>query len=260
MKRVTMVMCGVGLMITLGASLFAPPAEAVSSKQLGFPTVCEIAFTIGPTSPGGTFFFFLGEDGGIWYTGTRPNGIPVSGAAYAPTGNTANPFDQAVSGGGGAGCSIITPANCNGFVKEAAINAACIVTGDICAGIYAKVPGPGGFIDSPTVISPTVISRPTVLGTSPNVVCPGSTTIVATGGDNNLWYTLFDCPGSPGPPGLGTATTMNPACPGRDPFFSAAEDKFGGASTGTGFVDRVSLIGACAAQGRTCVGPWVRFP
>lgn len=214
-----------GCALVLGASL-APPAGAVSTKN--------ISLAVPMTNGVGAILFLLGEDGAIWYTVIAPGG---TGLTF--TGNAKNPFDGAFQAPSSCG-TIFLP--CNGFVDSTSLASSCMGLGETCAEIYARIPGPGTFIASPTVQD----ARP---------LCTKSTVIIATGGDNRFYYTLFDSHNA------GTATTMDATCPGADPFNGAAEDKnVTGSGDGTGFVKQSSLAARCAALGRTCVGAWVQFP
>ena len=225
-----------GCALVLGVFLHAPRAGAVSMKQL--------SLTIVPSGGTGMVSFFLGEDGGIWFTSTNPsiNAAPGFGGDMT-TGNRVNQFDfGGVFGGPGLDCAVRV--TCNGFVEPSLLATGCGLARFTCAGIYAKTPGPGMFVDSPTV----QVGRP---------IFPGQTNIVVTGADNNFWYTVFDSAR------LGTQTSMGVTSPGGDPFSAAGEQGnslMGDVTGGTGFVDHTSLAMSCAARSRACVGIWVRFP
>lgn len=244
MMKALKVIGGLGLVVALGVFPIVRSAEATSTKQIGDPLL---------TVQGSVVSFFLGEDGGVWYTSTSPTGVLLGpGTAYAGTGNAGNPFDQAAATGQGVGGACTALANCNGFVSGAAgaLPAACAATGDTCSGYYARVPGAGSFIDSPSTFN-------VVAGGLPPL-CVGTSQITVTGGDNQFWYTRFDSFAN----GVGGAA-FDASCPPRDPFNTATEANAGGPATGTGFVAITGLTGTtsvCATDARTCVGLWVRFP
>lgn len=247
MKRMTMAACGLSLVVAVGVFPLATPAEATSTKQIGLPVL---------TGTGGVVSFFLGEDGGVWYTVTSPGGLGLGVAPnYAPTGNPGNPFDQPAATGQGVGgaCTFATGVGCNGFVSGAAgaLPAACAATGDTCSGFYARIPGAGSFVDAPTVNFPAA----GFLGP----LCVNTAQITMTGGDNQFWYTRFDSFAAGGAP----PAVYDAGCPDRDPFNGATENLIAGAGTSTGFVASAGLTGLiaqCATDARTCVGVWVRFP
>lgn len=264
MKRVVMAMFGLSVVVALGTCLLAPQAHAVSSKQIGFPASACAPPNCPLNSGASRVSFFLGEDGSIWYTSTRPTGnSPTVSIAppYAPTGNSKNPFDSGGAFGAPAGC-LGDSTTCNGFVSGPDLALVCAGTGDTCSGIYARTPGPGTFIDSPTVqqsLGATFGSA----GGSAIVAATGQTSIFATGLDNRFWYTIFDSANIAGTTGMCGPGPV-PGCPGKDPFFAAAEDKNttgpGPNGDGSGFVNQTLLAGQCAALSRTCSGIWVRFP
>ena len=228
-------MLAVSVVVALGACLLAPPADAVSLKHTDkYQPTAVLGHRIG---------FFLGEDAGIWYTVIDTGGL----SGRLTTGNEKNPFDQGVAEEAPAGCTPVAFATCSGFVRPTGLAGACTATGDTCAGIYARIPGPGAFLD-------------TVMTDNESPLCFTQLNIIATGGDNNFWYTLFDIGGAlaggiGGGPGGGV-------CPGKDPFTAAGEDKNAPftAGGGSGFVNQPALAVQCTTLSRPCVGVWARFP
>lgn len=229
-----MMIC-VGLALLL--VLFAAHAEAVSSKHIDrFQPTGVAEHRIG---------FFLGEDGGVWYTVIDRGGL----SGTVTTGNSANPFDSARSTEAPIGCNATNLANCNGFVSSDGLRLACLDTVDTCAGIYARIPGPGTFLD-------------TVTADTGGPLCNTQLNIIATGLDNNFWYTLFDIGGGVAG-GIGGGSGGGGVCPGLDPFTTVPEDQNGTftAGGGTGFANQQFLSSRCTSQVlRICVGPWVAFP
>ena len=229
MKRSTATGVRLGLMFVLGAWLLAPEAQAVSMKSISLG---------GAIANGGAIVFFLGEDGAIWYTMTATK----DSAVINPV-NRTNPFF--IISVGGTPCIGLLTSGCNGFARSSSLATQCALTGDTCAEIYARIPGPGSFIAAPTV-------------QDKGPICANSLNIIATGGDNRFYYTLYDSHS------IGNLFTMDPTCPGGDPFSGAAEDKnlltLAMNDNGTGFVSQASLALQCTGLGRTCVGVWVQFP
>lgn len=216
--------------------LFAAHAEAVSSKHIDrFQPTGVAEHRIG---------FFLGEDGGIWYTVIDRGGL----SGTLTTGNEMNPFDSARSREAPNDCSATTLSGCSGFVSSSTLSRACLDTGDICDGIYARTPGPGLFLDTVT----TDVGSP---------ICHTQLNIIATGLDNNFWYTLFDIGGGVAG-GIGGGSGGGGVCPGMDPFATVSEDQNETftAGGGTGFVNQTSLSRRCTQLSQICVGPWVAFP
>lgn len=221
--------------VVRGAFLLVPHAEAVSLKHIDrFQPTGVTEHRIG---------FFLGEDGGIWYTVIDRGGL----SGTMTTGNSMNPFDQASDRTLPADCQSGIFTRCTGFINPIWLNQACLVTDDLCSGIYARIRGPGTFIDTVT----TDVGNP---------LCHTQLNIIATGLDHNFWYTLFDLGGAVAA-GFGGGQAGG-VCPASDPFAAASEDKNASATTGggTGFVFQPSLLDQCAILDRACVGAWVRFP
>lgn len=228
LKQLIRVLLGWSVGLVLGAFLLTSPVEAASTKQI----------STGVTTTGnGMVSFFLGEDGAIWFTSTRPGGNSSS----LTTGNSANPFDQG-SVGGPAAC--VSSGSCNGFALASALGPGCSTTGFACVGIYVKTPGPGTFVDSPTVQTAGPVAN-------------GPANIVVTGQDNNFWYTLFDSNDS----GRKNDGIQRAGVPVADPFSLAQEAlNTTGSGGGNGFVDQSALATQCNNVVRACVGIWARFP
>lgn len=228
LKQMTRAMLGCGVVLVLGAFLLISPVEAASTKQI----------STGVTTTGnGMVSFFLGEDGAIWFTSTRPGGNSSS----LTTGNSANPFDQGSLGGP---TTCVSSGSCNGFALASALATGCSTTGFTCAGIYVRTPGPGTFVDSPTVQTAGPVAK-------------DAANVVVTGQDNNFWYTLFDSNDS----GRKNDAIQRNGVPVADPFSLAPEAlNTTGPGGGNGFVDQSALATQCSSLGRACVGIWARFP
>lgn len=257
MKRTRRILLAAGLMLSVGALLVAPHAEATSATT-NTPAVASV-------SSSAHYTFVKGLDGNLWYTLSSSLGL-----TKADTGNATNPFDKSnlnfTSGG-----FVVPSSFC---VSGTVVNSGA--TFGTCSGIWVKAPGAATLQSNPIAS----LFGPIAATTSEGIFVTGAYTaratfpflpssramlinIVAPGLDNNLWYTLFDGTGNAGSTVSMNGSSFGASASGAgsiaadDPFARAAED------SDSGWVSTTSLQTSCnslAVPGRTCFGIWAPMP
>lgn len=218
MKRLKMVMVAFGLMFTLSLLLVAPHAQAVTKEQVA-PSAQSV---------NAEYTFILGEDGGVWYT---VSSLDVLNRTIR-IGNANNPFQALAT-------------TVRGTVSSSALSTNCTLSGFTCSGLFAKVPGAGTFLDGPVVM----MNAPYVSGAANGSVL----NIIATGQDNNIWYTVYDAPGNGSTPGGILGTSAAGSFIPNEAFSGVGESNDTGHPLATNFSNN------CTTLARTCVGLWEMF-
>lgn len=204
--------------LALAAFLVVPQAQAITTK----------AVAANAQSLNANYTFILGEDGGVWYTVTTVD--PANRTLRI--GNANNPFNAITT-------------NVRGLVSSATLSTNCGLSGFTCSGIFAKIPGAGAFQSNPIVVA----NAPYVSGAG-GIGGVGVFNIIATGTDNNVWYTVYDNTGTGGTAGGILGSSVAAGFLPNEAFTGVGE------SNDTGHPLAGAFTTSCSTLARICVGLW----